>query len=89
MELGKAISYLRKSKNLTQADLAEKCDCSTTTICNIETGKNSPTQDTFTKISEALEYPKTYFYLYALSEDEVPPEKREMFRFMKNFLVGC
>ncbi len=89
MDLGKAICELRKSRNLTQADLAKKCKRSIQTICNVETGKNAPTDATIDKICRVLKYPKSYIFLYALTEDDIPAKKREMFNIMKNFLIGC
>jgi putative transcriptional regulator len=36
------ITKLRKSKGITEEDLARICNCSSKTIHNVETGKTSP-----------------------------------------------
>ena len=88
MDYGDAVRELRKSRKLTQEDLAKECKCSVTTVNNIEKNKCNPTEKTKAKISEALKYPKSYFALFAVTEDEIPESMRTTFRCLKNFLMG-
>ena len=53
--IGKFISHKRKEKNLTQEQLAEKLDVSTTFIGQIERAKGIPSLETLVKIANVLE----------------------------------
>lgn len=50
VKIGKACKALRKSNNLSREDLAEVLDVSSTTIQNIENGKNA-TLDNVLKVA--------------------------------------
>lgn len=50
VKIGKACKMLRKSNKLSREDLAEVLDVSSTTIQNIENGKNA-TLDTILKVA--------------------------------------
>lgn len=54
MELKERIAKLRRIKNLTQAELAEKVGVTTRSIQNYELGTRVPKMDTVVKIAEAL-----------------------------------
>lgn len=51
------IKDLRKNKNLTQKQLAEKAGLSQSTISDIEDGTKSPRLKTLDKIATALDIP--------------------------------
>jgi len=53
--LSKNIKELRKRSDLTQAELAEKCDISNTFIGEIETGVKYPSPSTFERIATVLQ----------------------------------
>jgi len=55
-DLGLKVSELRLQKNLTQEQLAEKCEVSTRTIQRIESGEVDPRSYTMHCLSEALEF---------------------------------
>ena len=55
VKIGKFISECRKKNNLTQMQLAEKCNTSTSYIGEIEIGKKFPSVEMISNISEALE----------------------------------
>lgn len=80
MELGNAIRVLRKKKNVSQKKLAEMCDISANALCNIESGKSFPGKETINKICEALQIPESYLLLFSLSEEDIPEEKRILYR---------
>ena len=54
IKLGMRIKYLRKAKNLTQEQLAEKLDVTRQTISNWENGKFYPDIDALVKISKCF-----------------------------------
>jgi len=53
--LGQNINRIRKVKNMTQKDLAEKCDLSARTIQNYEQETRYPRYDQMEQIAKALE----------------------------------
>ena len=53
--LGQRIRQVRRTKNLTQSDLAEKIGFSVNYISQIETGIASPTFETVVKVADGLE----------------------------------
>lgn len=60
----------RKSKNLTQADLAEKAELSLDSIKRLESGKRSMSLDNFLRVVDALQIPLS-FLLYE-DADTIP-----------------
>ena len=74
--LGLRIRELRKAKNLTQEQLAEKVGIGTANISYIETGRFSPSVETLSKLSDALEvYPyELYMFEHLKSSDELYKE---------------
>ena len=52
---GKQVAALRRSKNLSQEELADKCGIHRTYIGALERGEKSPTLNTIEKIANALE----------------------------------
>ena len=53
--VGKRIQDFRKSKGFTQDKLAEIVGIDTISLSKIETGRNYPTAENITKLSEALD----------------------------------
>lgn len=61
-EIGKKIKILRKTRGLTQQQLAEKLNCKRATISNYEIGRRSPsTVRELESIAEALGVDISYF----------------------------
>ena len=54
-ELGEKIKTIRKKRNLTQEQLAEKIDISSRNLSNIELGVNFPKAETLEKILKVLD----------------------------------
>jgi transcriptional regulator with XRE-family HTH domain len=52
--LGKRIAELRKQANLTQEQLAERCDYSVEFISLIERGINAPSVEKLSKMAQVL-----------------------------------
>lgn len=65
--IGRRIKYLRRLKNLTQAQLAEKADLSLNYISQIETGVAAPTVKTLQTIATALNVELKEFFDFDLS----------------------
>lgn len=55
MELSERLAKLRRMKEMTQVELAEKIGVSARTIQNYEMGTRTPKMDTIAKIAEVLE----------------------------------
>ena len=53
--LGQRIKEVRKAKNITQEELAEKIGIGTSNISYIENGKFAPSIENFAKIAEVFE----------------------------------
>jgi len=55
LRFAKRLKKLRKEAGLTQEELAEKCDLSTTYIGLLETGKRRPSMDTLNILARKLD----------------------------------
>jgi transcriptional regulator with XRE-family HTH domain len=53
--VGERIRELRKNKNLSQAELAEKVGVDSTSICKLENGSHFPKEENLEKIAKALD----------------------------------
>ena len=54
-KIGLNISFIRKSKNIKQVELAYMCGIEKQNLCRIETGRTNPTIKTLFIIAENLE----------------------------------
>ena len=54
MNVGKRIRELRNKGGMTQKELAEKADISTSYLCDIEVGRKNPSLRTLERISKAF-----------------------------------
>lgn len=91
MNLGNAIMSLRKEQKISRVKLAERSDLSITALYNIENNLSFPSKETIDRLCASLEIPVSYLMFYSITEEDVPEEKRESFRFlqepMKKFLM--
>lgn len=53
--MGKRMRALRRANDLTQGQLAAICQCSQSTIANIERGRRKPSIEIAEKIADALD----------------------------------
>ena len=60
MDFGDILKILRKDKNLTQDELAQKIDSSRSNIANYENGKNMPSVEVLQKLSELFDVSTDY-----------------------------
>ena len=80
MDLGNAIKTLRKQKKITQKQLAELSEISANALCCIENGQSFPSKRTISKICSSLKIPESYMLLFSITEDDIPEEKKILFR---------
>jgi len=64
LQLGQRIKELRKAKNLTQEELAEKIGIGTPNISYFENGKFTPTLETMQKIANVLDVEIYELYMF-------------------------
>jgi len=79
MNIGTAIKIIRKKGNMSQRDLAEKCNISQTSLSQIENGVKKPRTQTFNKICQVLDVPESVIYILALEDKDVPPHRRMVY----------
>lgn len=79
-DIGKLIKMLRLKKEMTLKDVAEKTGLSIGFLSQVERGKSSITLQSISKISDALEVSRSYFF-----KDEVEPTKIKQNHHQKNF----
>ncbi|MBS1687786.1 MAG: helix-turn-helix transcriptional regulator [Bacteroidetes bacterium] len=82
MNLGVAIKSIRKKLNITQFDLAEKCNISQTSLSQIETGLKRPSSKTLKKICDVLDVPESVVYILAMQETDVPSSKASIYNML-------
>ena len=76
-EVGKHIKKIRKEKNLTQDELAERLHCTRQTISNYETGKSEPGIEVLIELAGVLEVEiNDLIYGPQKSEDKKGKKKR-------------
>ncbi len=63
-KIGQNIAKYRKSKNLSQKELASKTGITSQTLSCIETGINHPSFNVMIKIAHALNIPLAYFFTF-------------------------
>jgi transcriptional regulator with XRE-family HTH domain len=55
--LGKALRFLRETKNLSQRELAANSGIDATEISRLEKGKSNPTHETLQRLAKGLGFP--------------------------------
>lgn len=87
MDIGTAIKEMRMRHGISQQELALKVGISANALCGIERGYSFPRKETITAICKAIGIEKAYFLLMAITEDDVPEEKREVFYALREPLI--
>ena len=80
--LGKRIKELRKSRNITQDQLAEQVGICTPNVSYFETGKYTPSIETLSKIAKALNY-EIYEFYYFNFHKSIQNIHNELFEVLK------
>lgn len=86
MNLGKAIYEIRKLKNITQKDLADRCGLSIPALSCIERGKSNPSFKTVGTIAEGLGVSEGHLILMSLEDKDIKKEKLPFFQMLKGVL---
>jgi transcriptional regulator with XRE-family HTH domain len=79
MDIGNSIKLIRKKLGISQIDLAEKCNISQTSLCQIETGAKRPSAKTLKKLCDELQVPESVIYLLAIEQTDIPENKRKIY----------
>jgi len=81
--LGKRIKELRKERNLTQEELAEKMNIDQRNLSKIECGNNFITAETLSKLLLALEVEPHELFMFKHHNDEIIL-KKELLQAINN-----
>ena len=73
--MGQRIKKARKAKKLTQEQLAELCDLSTTHIGHVERGSRALSIETLVKLAMVLEVSTDYLLLDVVTDNDTTFEK--------------
>ena len=73
-DIGKILQKLRRDKNITQEELAEKIDISTNYLSKVERGLCVLNTESFLKIANVLSFSLEDFGIQTSSEDETKNE---------------
>ena len=80
MNLGNAIKELRKIRGISQKELADQCGLSANAMCSIENNASFPSKGSFEKICKALDMPSAYIFLFAITDEDIPENKRFIYK---------
>lgn len=83
MKLGNSIKIFRKNRSLTQSQLAEMCEISTTYLSLIESEKKEPALPLVKVIAEKLNIPLPILIFSAITNEDIPENKKELFEILK------
>ena len=83
MNLGNSIKAFRKERKLSQSDLAGMCGITSTYLSLVENGKKEPTIALIKIIAEKLEVPLPILIFSAITDEDIPIEKKELFELVK------
>ena len=86
MEIGDSIRKLRMWRELTQKELAQRIGMSANALCAIELNRVFPSKETIVKVCRVLDVPVGYLLFFALTEEDIPQDKRELFRILREDL---
>ncbi|ANH81653.1 hypothetical protein A8C56_12280 [Niabella ginsenosidivorans] len=79
MNLGNTIKNIRKNKGFTQGQFATECNITQTYLSQIENNQKEPNLSVIKTIAEKLDVPLPILFFLSITEEDVKPEKKEMF----------
>ncbi len=88
LDIGKVIKSVRMGKRMRQKELSESCNISVTYLSQIENNKKDPTISTLQEISKYLGIPLPIIFFMSLEDEDIPPHKKEFFKFLHPSLSG-
>jgi transcriptional regulator with XRE-family HTH domain len=80
MNLGNAIKCIRKQRGFTQQEFASACRISQTYLSQIENNLKEPNLSVLKAIAEKLSIPLPILFFQSITEEDVQPRKRVMFK---------
>lgn len=86
MEIGDSIRKLRMWREMTQKELAQRIGMSANALCAIELNRSFPSKEAIVKVCRELGVPVGYLLFFALTEEDIPQDKRELFRILREDL---
>ncbi len=82
MNLGKAITSVRKQLGIKQYELSEMTGISQTSLSQIETGLKRPSTRTLKKICDALQVPDSLLYILGMQDTDIPESKKAIYALL-------
>lgn len=80
MTIGQVIKKIIKKRGLTQVEVANQIGKSTTALSQIINGVYEPNPESLDKLCKVLDVPKPILYFMMISEEDLPEEKKEIFK---------
>ena len=80
MNLGTTIKNIRKDRGFSQSDFARICGITQTYLSQIENNQKEPNLSVLKTISEKLIVPLPILFFKSITEEDVRPDKREIFK---------
>ena len=87
MDIGTAIKTFRVKQGMSQKDLALQTGITANALCSIEKNKSFPSKETIEAICYVLQIPVGYLLFASITDDDVPPQKLEVFRALQEPLL--
>lgn len=87
MDIGTAIKTFRVKQGMSQKDLALQTGISANALCSIEKNKSFPSKETIEAICYVLQVPVGYLLFSSITDDDVPPQKLEVFKALQEPLL--
>lgn len=82
MNIGNAIHTVRKQKDLSQKEFSELVGIDQSYLSMIENNKKKPSMKLLEKISQETKTPLPILLFFSLSEEDVSPKKRDLYRVL-------
>ena len=87
MSFGSRLKQTRKSKNLTQKQLAEKLGVNNTTIANYENEVSSPKEDILLKIFDVLNVSPNFLFQDSFEQDSLTDTDKDILSIAEQTLI--
>ncbi len=84
MRLGLAIKKLRKERGMTQVQLSKLVGVSSVMVGFWEIGRTFPTQPKIKKVADAFGISVALLLLLAITEEDIPESKKELYNALVN-----
>lgn len=88
MDLGRAITRVRRLKKMTQAQLAQSAGVSVSHLCLVEKNKRDPSLQLVESLAKALGIPVSVLVFLAAEEVETPELEQQHFQSITDAIKG-